>query len=194
MSKKQTKHKEQEDVVPENETVEQIADNTSETNSDNQTQATDETCESKIEILEKKVEELNDKYLRLIAEYGNYRKRTLKEKMELAKTAGEKLIVGILPVVDDFDRALQHLGKASDLDAVKAGIELIHNKFMNFLGQQGVKEIETNNQNFDADLHEAVTKIPAPSEDMKGKIVDCVQKGYLLEEKVIRYPKVVVGE
>lgn len=194
MSKKQTKHKEQEDVVPENETVEQTGDNTSETNSDIQAQATDETCESKIERLEKKVEELNDKHLRLIAEYDNYRKRTLKEKMELAKTAGEKLIVGILPVVDDFDRALQHLDKASDLDAVKAGIELIHNKFINFLGQQGVKEIETNNQIFDADLHEAVTKIPAPSEDMKGKIVDCVQKGYLLEEKVIRYPKVVVGE
>lgn len=150
--------------------------------------------EIKTEQLEKELAEAKDKHLRLIAEYDNYRKRTLKEKMELSKTAGEKVLIGVLPVVDDFERALQHLDTASDLQAVKDGITLIYNKFISFLLQQGVKEIETVNQDFNADLHNAITKIPAPSDDLKGKILDCVQKGYILEDKVIRYPQVVVGE
>jgi molecular chaperone GrpE len=114
--------------------------------------------------------------------------------MELSKSAGEGLLLGLLPVIDDFDRARAHLGTASDLDAVKEGIDLIYNKFKEFLKQQGVTEIETEEQEFDSELHEAVTKIPAPSEDKKGKIIDCIQKGYKLNDKVIRYPKVVVGE
>ncbi len=158
-------------------------------NGDNKTE-----LEQKAEQLEKDLIEARDKHLRLIAEYDNYRKRTLKEKMELSKTAGEKVLTGVLPVIDDFERALQHLDKASDLQAVKDGITLIYNKFISFLSQQGVKEIETVSQDFNADLHNAITKIPAPSDDLKGKILDCVQKGYILEDKVIRYPQVVVGE
>jgi molecular chaperone GrpE len=145
-------------------------------------------------LLKKQLEDLSDKHLRLIAEYDNFRKRTLKEKMELSKSAGESILLNILPVIDDFDRARAHLGTASDLDAVKDGIDLIYNKFREFLKQQGIVEIETENEEFDSETHEAITKIPAPAEDMKGKIIDCVQKGYKLNDKVIRYPKVVVGE
>ena len=146
------------------------------------------------EDFEKQVAELKDKHLRLIAEYDNYRKRTLKEKIELSKVVSEKLFLNILPVVDDFDRALQHLDDAKDLEAIKEGILLIYNKFLNFMTQNGVTEIETHEKEFDLDFHEAVTKTPAPSDEMKGKIIDCVQKGYMLDGKVIRFPKVVVGE
>ena len=146
------------------------------------------------EDFEKQIAELKDKHLRLVAEYDNYRKRTLKEKIELSKVVSEKIFLDILPVVDDFDRALQHLDDAKDLDAVKEGILLIYNKFKSFMTQSGVLEVETHEKEFDMDLHEAVTKSPAPSEEMKGKIIDCVQKGYMLDGKVIRFPKVVVGE
>jgi len=141
-----------------------------------------------------KLDELNDKYLRLAAEYDNYRKRTLKEKMELTKTAGADILVNILPVIDDFERALGHLDQAKDMDAVKDGIALIYNKFSEFIKQRGVKEIEAKEKEFDTDLHEAITKIPAPNEELKGKVVDVVEKGYYLYEKVIRFSKVVVGE
>lgn len=150
--------------------------------------------EDRMAELEKQVVELNDKHLRLVAEYDNYRRRTLKEKMDLSKSAGEKIFSGMLPVVDDFERALQHLEVASDLEAVKEGINLIYNKFLAYLSRHGVQVMETREVAFDADMHEAVTKIPAPSEDLKGKILDCVEKGYLLDDKVIRFPKVVVGE
>jgi len=153
----------------------------------------EETSES-VEELKKKLQELNDKYLRLSAEYDNYRKRTLKEKMELTKSAGASVILALLPVIDDFDRALAHLDDAKDLDAVKEGILLIYSKFKEFLAQQGVTEIEATNKDFDTDLHEAITKIPAPSEEMKGKVIDTVEKGYKLNDKVIRFAKVVVGE
>ena len=158
-----------------------------------QQEVKDETSEN-IEELKKKLEEMNDKYLRLSAEYDNYRKRTLKEKMELAKSAGASVILALLPVIDDFDRALAHLDDARDLDAVKEGILLIYSKFKEFLAQQGVSEIEATNKEFDTDHHEAKTKIPAPSEDMKGKVIDTVEKGHMLNDKVIRFAKVVVGE
>jgi len=154
----------------------------------------DDTVEGKIEELGLKVSELNDKYLRLSAEYDNYRKRTLKERMELIKSAGEGTLKALLPVVDDFDRALVHLNEASDLKAVKEGIDLIYIKFQEFLKRNGLVEIDAKNKDFDTDLHEAVTKIPAPSDDMKGKVVDCIEKGYMLNEKIIRFAKVVVGE
>ncbi|MDY6799626.1 MAG: nucleotide exchange factor GrpE [Bacteroidota bacterium] len=141
-----------------------------------------------------KIEELNDKYLRLAAEYDNYRRRTLKEKMELAKSAGEDILVNILPVMDDFERGLASIDKAKEVDAIKEGVLLIYNKFKEFLKQHGVKEIEAKEKEFDTDLHEAVTKMPAPSEELKGKVVDVIEKGYLLNEKVIRYAKVVIGE
>lgn len=140
------------------------------------------------------IAELNDKYLRLAAEYDNYRRRTLKEKMELSKTAGEDILVNILPVMDDFERGLDNIDKAKDIEAVKEGIRLIYSKFGEFLKQRGVKEIEAKEKEFDTDLHEAITKIPAPNEKLKGKVVDVIEKGYYLNEKIIRFSKVVIGE
>ena len=146
------------------------------------------------EALEQKVAELNDKYLRLSAEFDNYRKRTLKEKMELTKNAGEQVLVKILPVVDNFERALASMEQAKDVEALKKGVELIYNSFKEFLAQNGVKEVPCLNSEFDTDIHEAITKIPAPSEEQKGKVVDCIEKGYYLNDKVMRFAKVVVGE
>ena len=144
--------------------------------------------------VEEKLAELQDRYLRLSAEYDNFRKRTLKEKIDLQKSANENLLEAILPVADDFDRAMQSVDEAKDIEAVKEGMKLISGKFSAFLNQQGVKEIEAVNKKFDTDLHEAITKIPAPSKKLKGKVVDVVQKGYLLNEKVLRFSKVVIGE
>lgn len=154
-------------------------------------------CEDKADdltLVRKAYEELNDKHLRLQAEFDNYRKRTLREKMEMTKTAGESILINILPVIDDLERAQNAISEASDIESVKEGFELIYTKFLSFLSQNGVKPIETIEKEFDTDVHEAVTKIPAPNEDLKGKIVDCIQKGYQLNDKVIRYSKVVVGE
>jgi molecular chaperone GrpE len=130
----------------------------------------------------------------LSAEFDNYRRRTLKEKMELTKTAGEDIMLKILPVVDDFERAMVSMKEAKDCEAVLDGVTLIYNKFKDFLNLQGVKEIEAVNKEFDTDLHEALTKIPAPKKKLKGKVVDVVEKGYKLNDKVIRFSKVVVGE
>lgn len=154
-----------------------------------------EAVEEKDELtlaLEKAVE-LSDKHLRLQAEFDNYRKRTLKEKMEMTKTAGEGIIKDILPVMDDFERAMITLDSAEDIEAVKEGLHLIYSKFEGFLKQKGVSEISIEDGEFDTEIHEAITQIPAPSEDLKGKIIDCVQKGYTLNEKVIRHSKVVIG-
>ena len=145
-----------------------------------------------MEALEQKVAELTDRNLRLMAEFDNYRKRTLKERADLIKTAGENIFVNMLPLIDDFERALKAMETAQDVAAVKEGVQLIYDKFIKFLNQNGVKEIPTENVVFDVDRHEAVTTFPAPSEDMKGKIMDCVTKGYTLNDKVIRYPKGVV--
>jgi molecular chaperone GrpE len=150
--------------------------------------------ESRITELEAANKEMNDKYLRLSAEFDNYRKRTLRERMELIKTAGESVMMSILPVVDDFERAMQSIEQGMDFEATKEGILLIYNKFKEFNKQNGIAEIISTGEVFDTDLHEALTKIPAPSEDMKGKIVDVIQKGYYLNDKVIRFAKVVVGE
>jgi molecular chaperone GrpE len=143
---------------------------------------------------EEKLAEMQDKYLRLSAEFDNYRKRTLKEKIELTKTAGESILVNILPVMDDFERAVKMVENAPDSKAMKEGIDLIYNKLRDFLKQNGIKEIESDNREFDTDLHEAVTSIPAPEKKMKGKVVDTIQKGYYLHDKVIRFSKVVIGE
>ena len=199
-SKKEKKEEVVEEQVTSNETeaTEEQVEETAETTGkeeEGQAEVSDQTEEEKkIEELSLKVSELNDRYLRLTAEYDNYRKRTLKERMELTKSAGEGLLKGLLPVVDDFDRATSHLNEASDLDAVKEGIDLIYNKFREFLKQNGVVEIEAKEKEFDTDLHEAITKIPAPAEEMKGKVIDCIEKGYMLNDKVMRFAKVVVGE
>ena len=153
-----------------------------------------DTRSQKKESLEEKLTEAQDKYLRLSAEFDNYRKRTLKEKMDLTKSAGESILSNILPVMDDFDRALQLMDSASDCKSMKDGIDLIYNKFQEFLKSNGIKEIKAVNMEFDTDLHEAITKIPAPEKKLKGKVVDVIQKGYYLNDKIIRYAKVVVGE
>lgn len=150
--------------------------------------------EVKIAELENANKELNDKYLRLSAEFDNYRKRTLRERMELTKTAAESVMLNILPVTDDFERAMHSIEQGMDFEATKEGILLIYNKFKEFNKQNGITEIEAIGKPFDTDLHEALTKIPAPSEELKGKIIDVIQKGYYLNEKVIRFAKVVVGE
>lgn len=146
------------------------------------------------EVLHEKLEETWNKYVRLSAEFDNYRKRTLKEKSELLKMAGEDVIKSILPVIDDFERAVTSINDTDDTDALKEGVTLIYTKLLNILENKGLKEIQAINAEFDTDYHEAVTKIPAPDEDQKGKVVDVVQKGYTLNNNVIRYSKVVVGE
>ena len=143
---------------------------------------------------EAKNAELQDKYLRQAAEFDNYRKRTIKEKAELIKSAAEKLMVAELPVVDDMDRALENMEKGMDADACIEGFKLIVHKFKNILTQNGLEKIETDGQEFDTDYHEAIALIPAPSEELKGKILDCVQPGYKLGDKVIRHAKVAVGQ
>ena len=140
------------------------------------------------------VEEQKDNYLRLSAEFDNYRKRTLKEKAELIKNGGEKTLTAILPVLDDFERALKNMEASEETKAMKEGVELIFSKFQKILGQEGLQKIETEGQAFDTDFHEAIALIPAPSEDLKGKILDCVQTGYMLNEKVIRHAKVAVAQ
>lgn len=150
--------------------------------------------EAKIEELEDKLKDLSDKHLRLQAEFDNFRKRTIREKAELIKSGGESVLTGILPVIDDFERAIQLLKEVPEDDPGKQGTLLIYSKFREFLKQNYVKEIDALHQDFDVDHHEAITKIPSPEEKLKGKVVDVIQKGYTLNDKVIRYAKVVVGE
>ena len=154
----------------------------------------EEELEKELETAQETIEEQKDKYLRLSAEFDNYRKRTMKEKAELILNGGEKSLSSILPVVDDFERAIKTMETATDVQAVKEGVELIYNKFMATLAQNGVKVIETKDQPLNTDYHEAIAVIPAPSEAQKGKILDCVQTGYTLNDKVLRHSKVVVGE
>ena len=143
---------------------------------------------------EAKIAELQDRYLRQAAEFDNYRKRTMKEKADLIKSAAEKVIVAELPIVDDMDRALENMEKGMDADACIEGFKLIAQKFKNTLTQQGLEKIDTDGQDFDTDFHEAIALIPAPTEELKGKILDCVQAGYKLGDKVIRHAKVAVGQ
>ena len=153
------------------------------------------------ELLQKELEEAketiasqNDKYLRLSAEFDNYRKRTLREKAELLVNGGEKAIKAILPILDDLERAIKNMETTEETKPMLEGVELIYNKFIKTLEQEGLKAIETKEQEFNTDFHEAIAMIPAPSEDLKGKILDCVQTGYMLHDKVIRHAKVVVAQ
>lgn len=201
---KQTNTNEQsakEDMIntEKNSSTENMSD--SDTNSainaeDDATQQTTEAqaATNKEEELQSQIKDLQDKYIRMMAEFDNFRKRSLKERMELMKSAGEDILVNVLPIMDDFERGLQVMETSTDVEAVKLGVQLIYNKFRDFLTQRGVKEIESLKMDFNVDLHEAITKIPAPEEGLKGKIVDVVQKGYCLNDKVIRYAKVVIGE
>jgi molecular chaperone GrpE len=163
-------------------------------NNKDQHKSKKDKSQEKITELENSLLAMADKYLRLQAEFDNFRKRTLKEKAELIKSGGETVLSNILPIIDDFDRALGTMKEVPEDDPAKIGFLLIFNKFKDFLKQHYVKEIEADSTVFDVDLHFALTKIPAPSEDMKGKVVDVIEKGYLLHDKVLRYAKVVVGE
>ncbi len=165
-----------------------------ETESQTDVEADVQTEEEALATLEERLNESENKYLRLAAEFDNYRKRTLREKAELTKLAGESILGGLLPVIDDFDRAVESINNTREIDAIKKGVEIIHLKFIDFLKQKGVKEIQALGSEFNTDLHEAVTQIPVTSKKDKGKIVDVVEKGYLLHDKVLRYAKVVVGE
>lgn len=146
------------------------------------------------EQLKTKYDEINDKYIRLVAEFDNYKRRTLRERIELIRTAGEDILKDLLPIADDFDRALQSINQSSDIEGLKKGLDLIYVKFMDFLKQKGIVEIEASNADFDIDKHEAVAKIPVSDNTQKGKIVDVVKKGYTLNDKVVRYAQVVIGE
>ncbi len=157
------------------------------------TVASDKDVKQEISV-EEKLAEMQDRYLRLSAEFDNYRKRTLREKMEITKNAGEDILLNIIPVMDDFERAMKQMETGSDCVAVKSGIDLIYNKFSEFIKQNGIREIESLNTDFNVDLHEAITKIPVQDESKKGKVVEVIAKGYRLYDKVIRFSKVVVGE
>ncbi len=156
--------------------------------------ATDDNVAEEKEALRKKCEEMSDAYLRLMAEFDNYRKRTLREKADLIKSGGENILVGLLPVVDDFERAVQNVQSAADVASIAKGVELIYTKFMAYLAQQGMKPVVAVGEPFDTEAFEAIATIPAPEDNLKGKVLDCVQTGYTLHDKVVRHAKVVVGE
>ena len=179
---------------------ENVSDNATLNENDNTQNDSEQAAETKelteaekLAEAELKVAELQDKYLRQLAEFDNYRKRTMKEKAELILNGAEKTITAILPILDDMERALKNMESAEDVAAVKEGVDLIMQKFIKVLENQGVKKIDTDNADFNTDLHEAIAQIPAPTEEMKGKVIDCVQTGYTLNEKVIRHSKVAVG-
>ena len=204
MNKKKKENMAEKVMEPTAEEIQNIQPDTVSADAENETHA-DENAHKKtkhkkdknevlLQELGEKLAEINDKHLRLQAEFDNFRKRTMKEKAELIKSGGESVLVNILPVVDDFERALNSLKDVSDEDAGKKGTQLIYNKFSEFLKQNNIKVIDAVNQDFNVDLHEAITKIPVPDESLKGKVVDVLQKGYLLNDKVIRFAKVVIGE
>lgn len=194
MSKKEQEQvKEEELQQEETQTEAQNAEVESQTAEEEQP-AKEETPEDKIAALQAELEKSQKEYLFLMAEFDNYRKRTVKEKAELIKNGGEKAMLGLLPVIDDFERAIDAIDKSSDVESLKEGVDLIYNKFMKYLESQQVKPMESTGTDFDADVYEAVTTFPAPDESMKGKVIDTVQKGYTINEKVLRHAKVVVGQ
>ena len=149
---------------------------------------------SPLELAEEQIADLKDKYLRQVAEFDNYRKRTMKERAELILNGGEKVITALLPVLDDMERAIDNGAKTDDPEVLREGMVLIHQKMMKILEAQGVSTIDTDNQDFDTDVHEAVAMVPGMGDDKKGKVIDCMAPGYKLNDKVIRYAKVAVGQ
>ncbi len=177
------------DIQTEEQTVQDTTDTTAPSDD-----TTTEQAETPSPSLEEQYARLQDTHLRLMAEYDNYRKRTLKEKSDLILHGGEKVLLALLPVIDDLDIALANMDKAEDINALREGMKLIHSKFVDYLQKQGVKAIETQEAPFDEELHEAIATFPAPTEELKGRIIDCVKKGYTLGDKVIRHASVVVGQ
>ena len=183
-----------EETVNEVEETVETAENEATNEANEQEQPAEVTPEERIALLEAQLEKEKKEYMFLMAEFDNFRKRTLKDKAEIIKNGAESAMRNILPIIDDFDRALQATATSEDVAAVREGVELIYNKFIKYLESNGVKEMTTTGETFDADIHEAVTTFPAPSEEMKGKIIDTVQKGYSINDKVLRHAKVVVGQ
>lgn len=194
MSKKEQEQVKEEELQQEETQTEAQNAEVESQNSEEEQPAKEETPEDKIAALQAELEKSQKEYLFLMAEFDNYRKRTVKEKAELIKNGGEKAMLGLLPVIDDFERAIDAIDKSSDVEGLKEGVDLIYNKFMKYLESQQVKPMESTGTDFDADIYEAVTTFPAPDESMKGKVIDTVQKGYTINEKVLRHAKVVVGQ
>ncbi|MBR4771349.1 MAG: nucleotide exchange factor GrpE [Bacteroidales bacterium] len=191
MKKKHTEHKVEEQQaaaaseVPQEE-VEEVQEEAA-------AQAEEQPAEAPADDLQDKLAEANDRYLRLAAEFDNYRRRSAKERMDLISLANENLVKDMLPIIDDFERALAAIKDSDDTDSAKEGVELIYNKLVAFLKKNGVKEIEAVGKDFDTDFHEAVAQFPVEDKDKKNKVIDVTQKGYTMGEKVIRYAKVVIG-
>ncbi len=175
-------------LISENEEVKNEAET-----ENNQPEIGNET-EKEVTQLREEVAQLKDKSMRLLAEFENYKKRTIKERIESSKMAGQEVFISLLPVLDDFDRAIKSINSASDVEALKEGVNLIYSKFKGIVETQGLKEMKSLGEAFDTDLHEAITSIEAPTEEQKGKVLDELEKGYYLNEKIIRYAKVVVGK
>ncbi len=185
----------QEEVTQENLTENNGQDNSEETCEEAcETLTEEESLQKALDEANEKAAILEDKYLRQVAEFDNYRKRTMKEKAELIKNGGERAIESILPVLDDFERALSNMAKDENAAEILTGVELIYNKFVGILKQNGLQKIETEGAEFNTDYHEAIAMVPTPNEELKGKVLDCVQAGYILNDKVIRHAKVAVGE
>ena len=194
MSKKEQEQVKEEELQQEETQTEAQNAEVESQNAEEEQPAKEETPEDKIAALQAELEKSQKEYLFLMAEFDNYRKRTVKEKAELIKNGGEKAMLGLLPVIDDFERAIDAIDKSSDVEGLKEGVDLIYNKFMKYLESQQVKPMESTGTDFDADIYEAVTTFPAPDESMKGKVIDTVQKGYTINEKVLRHATVVVGQ
>lgn len=176
------------------EQTESQAQNAQHTEEESEELTSEQKLEKELEEAKKTIEEQKDKYLRLSAEFDNYRKRTMKEKAELIKNGGEKAISAILPILDDLERALQNMPKADNVQSMYEGLDLIFQKFHKVLAQEGLQKMEPVGETFDTDYHEAIALVPAPDEAQKGKVLDCVQTGYKLNDKVIRHAKVVVAQ
>lgn len=160
---------------------------------DGETSVDEKAIKAAEDLFKEELSLANDKYLRLYAEFDNFRRRTSKERVDLLQTAGKEVIVSLLPVLDDFERAIKYMDTATDIVAVKEGVALVQQKLKSILAQKGLKELESKGLPFDADIHEAITNIPAPTNELKGKVVDELEKGYSLNDKVVRFAKVVVG-
>ena len=193
MSEKDNQEKNLEEKEPKEQETAQEAASTEEESKEPELSEVEKLAKD-LEDAKAELEKQKKEYLFLLAEFDNFRKRTLKEKSDLVKNAAEKAMLDILPVVDDFERALQAMHGSSDLESVKEGVDLIYNKFVKYLENNGVKAIESNNADFNTEFHEAVTTFPASDESQKGKVIDTVQKGYMINDKVLRHSKVVVGQ
>ena len=193
MSKK-NKHKMSENFQPEKEKEEILNETAGEQEAPQQQKEEEETVEAKLAKSEAETADLKDRLLRQMAEFDNYRKRTMKEKAEIILNGSAGMVTDILPVIDDLERAIANSAKSEDYGALKEGVELIYNKLMHILEQKGLQKISPKNEPFDTDFHEAIAMIPAPTEDLKGKVLDCAIDGYKLNDKVLRHAKVAVGE